>query len=45
MFELLKSFCELPGPVGDGIAVRNILMKRWRPRVQNLELTRVGNLG
>ena len=32
MFELLKTFCELPGPVGDEIAVQNFLMERWRPR-------------
>jgi endoglucanase len=44
MFELLKTFCELPGPVGDEIAVQNFLMDRWRPRVQDLELTPVGNL-
>lgn len=44
MFDLLKTLCELPGPVGDEIAVQNFLMERWRPRVQELELTRVGNL-
>lgn len=44
MFELLKTLCELPGPVGDEIAVQNFLMERWRSRVQGLEMTRVGNL-
>lgn len=44
MFELLKTLCELPGPVGDEGVVQNFLMERWQPRAQKLELTRVGNL-
>lgn len=44
MFELLKTLCELPGPVGDETAVQNFLIERWRPRVQEIGLTRVGNL-
>lgn len=44
MFELLKTFCELPGPVGDEMAVQNFLAERWKPRARKVELTPVGNL-
>ncbi len=44
MFELLKTLSELPGPVGDEAIVQNWLAERWCPRVEKLEITRVGNL-
>lgn len=44
MFELLKTLCELPGPVGDETLVQNFLAERWRPRVKEVQFTKVGNL-
>jgi putative aminopeptidase FrvX len=44
MYEILKTLCELPGPVGRETAVHAFLLERWAPRCQDAYLTPVGNL-
>ncbi len=44
LFELIKTFTELPGPGGDEWIVQNFLLDRWRPQVEKTTLTPVGNL-
>jgi putative aminopeptidase FrvX len=44
LFDLIKTLCELPGPVGDEGPVQSLLAERWRPRMQALTITPVGNL-
>ncbi len=44
IFDLLKTLCETPGPVGDESPVQDWLAGRWRPHVQALTITPVGNL-
>jgi endoglucanase len=44
MYDILKMFCELPGPVGRERAVHNCLLERWSPLAQDAYLTPVGNM-
>jgi endoglucanase len=44
MYEILKTLCEIPGPGGDEGLVQSFLAKRWRPQVDRLWMTGVGNL-
>ncbi|MFO7321919.1 MAG: M20/M25/M40 family metallo-hydrolase [Chloroflexota bacterium] len=44
MFETLKQFCEIPAPGGREDLIHVPLAERWRPLVESVELTRVGNL-
>ena len=44
MYELIKTFTELPGPGGDEWLVQDFLAARWGPRVLDMERTSVGNL-
>ncbi len=44
MYDLLKSYCELPGPGGDEGLVQDFVSERWGPRVERLERTGIGNL-
>ena len=44
MYDLIKTFTELPGPGGDEWRVQRFLSERWQPHVQELRLTPVGNL-
>ena len=44
MFDLIKTFTELPGPGGDEWRVQDFLADHWHSRVQDLALTPVGNL-
>ena len=44
MFETLKLYCELPGPVGREHAVHQCLLERWGPRCRDAHMTPVGNV-
>ena len=44
LFELIKSYTELPGPGGDEWIVQDFVQKRWRPHVQTMTQTPVGNV-
>lgn len=44
MFEILKTLCELPGPVGREAPVHEFLQQRWWERCEDAYLTPVGNL-
>lgn len=44
MYEILKTLCELPGPVGREQAVHNYLLERWSSAAERAYLTPVGNL-
>ena len=44
MFDILKTLCELPGPVGREHAVHDFLLERWSPHAQSASITPVGNL-
>ena len=44
MYDLLKALCELPGPGGDEGLVQKFIAERWRPRVQAITSSPVGNL-
>ncbi len=44
MFETLKLLCELPGPGAREERVHGLLMERWKPRVQSIMMTPVGNV-
>ncbi len=44
MFDILKTLCELPGPVGREHTVHNFLLERWSPRSRSASITPVGNL-
>src|SRR5262249_29079663 len=44
MFNLLKTFCELPGPAGDEAPVQNYVQEQWHDRVESIQRTRVGNV-
>lgn len=44
MYEILKTLCELPAPVGRETAVHEFLLERWAPHCLDVHLTSVGNL-
>ncbi len=44
MYELLKQYCELAGPAGDEWDVQNFIARRWQSRVEDLRITKVGNV-
>lgn len=44
MYDILKTLCELPGPVGREQAVHTFLYERWASRVERAYITPVGNL-
>jgi endoglucanase len=44
LYKVLKTLCELPGPGGDEGQVQSFLAERWTPKVESLEISRVGNL-
>jgi endoglucanase len=44
MFEILKMFCELPGPGGREERVHNLLVERWQGHVDWVRITPVGNV-
>jgi endoglucanase len=44
LFDLIKTYTELPGPGGDEWLVQNFVRERWQPQVQRMTLTPVGNL-
>jgi tetrahedral aminopeptidase len=44
MYEILKTLCELPGPVGREDAVHNFLAERWSEGCEQIRITPVGNL-
>jgi putative aminopeptidase FrvX len=44
MYDILKTLCELPGPVGREKVVHEFLLQRWAPHCHDAYLTPVGNL-
>jgi tetrahedral aminopeptidase len=44
LFETLKLLCELPGPGGREERVHGLLIERWKPRVESIMQSPVGNL-
>ncbi len=44
MFDTLKLLCETPGPGGREERIHGLLMDRWRPHVESISLSPVGNL-
>jgi endoglucanase len=44
MFETLKYFCEIPAPGGREDLIHIPLAERWKPHVDAVEITPVGNL-
>ncbi len=44
MEEILRTLCELPGPVGREEAVQAFLLERWAPYCREAYLTPIGNL-
>lgn len=44
MFDLIKTYCELPGPGGDERPVQDFLLQQWQGRVESIRRTKVGNV-
>lgn len=44
MYDILKTLCELPGPVGREHAVHDFLLDRWAPHALSASISPVGNL-
>jgi endoglucanase len=44
VLQLLRELCDIPGPSGYEAAVRDYLVQRWQPLVQEVVIDQVGNL-